>query len=72
VTEPGPYEHRDPAPRCSVPGCNHPSHLVTLWAGHRCRHHAPTWSPDVAARLVAGGWHGTAAAYARTYRQETS
>jgi hypothetical protein len=68
VTEPGPYDDRQPAPRCP---CGHPAATVDLYNGRRCYCCHPTYSPDVAAGLVARGWHDTAQAYARTCRQET-
>lgn len=69
--DPAWYHHPTEAPRCSVPGCNHGSHLLSLWAGKRCRHHAAVYDAEVTARLIADGWPATAEAYRHTFRETT-
>jgi hypothetical protein len=66
---PGFYDTTSTPPRCR---CGHPSVTVDLYNGRRCRCCHPAYSPDVAARLVAGGWPSTADAYRRSFApQET-
>lgn len=67
MTEPSPWDRRQPRPRCTYPGCGHPAATTSLYAGRRCRCHHERFDADVAARLAAAGWGDTADAYRKTY-----
>lgn len=57
------------AHKCAI--CGVEPVTYDLYGGKRCAEHPPSYDPQVAVRLAAGGFSDTAGAYTRNWPEET-